>query len=68
MKKNAAKKKFTLYWLHGKKEVIEGESVESAFNAAGIGAGAIRALDFYANGDLDEYDYNKEERTWKRKI
>jgi hypothetical protein len=38
---------FILHWLDGKTEVIEGNSIEDAFNRAGIGAGALRALDYY---------------------
>lgn len=36
-------KVFTLFWLDGTRE--------AAMNNAGYGAGALRALDFYAEGD-----------------
>jgi len=41
------KKKFRLHWLHGKTEIIEGNDITDAFNKAGYGAGALRALDYY---------------------
>lgn len=40
-------KKFMLYWLDGKTEIIEGKDITEAFNHAGYGAGALRALDYY---------------------
>lgn len=43
-------KQFTLYWLDGLREIITGTSIADAFNRAGYGAGALRALDFYAEG------------------
>lgn len=60
-------KKFTLYWLDGKRQVITGESIEQAYTQAGYGAGAVRAVDFYIEGDNHEYDWNKEKRSWDRK-
>jgi len=40
-------KKFMLYWLDGKTEIIEGKDITEAFNRAGYSAGALRALDYY---------------------
>ena len=40
-------KKFKLYWLDGKTEIIEGENIGNAFARAGYGAGALNALDWY---------------------
>lgn len=40
-------KKYKLYWLDGKTEMIEGYNVVDAFNRAGIGRGALSALDYY---------------------
>ena len=39
--------KYKLYWLDGTEEVVEGQNIADACNKAGIGAGAIRALDYY---------------------
>ena len=37
-------------------------------NNADIGAGALKAMDFYANGDKrKEYAWCKEKRTWQSK-
>ncbi len=45
---------FKLYWLAGKPEIVSGpdlgdqwETLASAMNNAGIGAGALRALDYW---------------------
>ena len=40
-------KKFKLYWLDGKVELIYGNTISDAFNKAGYGAGALRALDYH---------------------
>lgn len=40
-------KKYKLYWLDGKTEVVEGQNIADAFRRAGLGAGALRALDYY---------------------
>ena len=34
-------KKYKLYWLDGKTEIIEGYDAVDAFNRAGIGRGAL---------------------------
>lgn len=38
---------FRLHWLDGKVEIVRGEGIANAFNKAGYGGGAIRALDYY---------------------
>ena len=60
-------KKFTLYWLDGKRKVVTGETIEQAFTKAGYGAGAMPALDFYMDGDNHNYVWNKDNRTWDLK-
>lgn len=40
-------KKFKLYWLDGKTEIVAGRDIADAFSRAGYGAGAVRALDYY---------------------
>lgn len=60
-------KQFTLYWLDGKRQVLTGEDIEHAFTYAGYGAGAIRAVDFYFEGDNHEYVWNKTKHSWDRK-
>ncbi len=42
--------KYTLYWLTGDRNIVEGESIEDAFTKAGYGAGAVAALDWYDEG------------------
>jgi len=39
---------YVLHWLDGKVEVIEGNGIKDAFNRAGIGAGALKALDYHS--------------------
>lgn len=60
-------KTYTLYWLDGKREVIQGRTIEHAFNKAGIGAGAIPKLDFFTHGEDHKYEWDKEKRDWIRK-
>lgn len=58
---------FTLYWLDGTREVIKGDSIANALRDAGYGGGALRALDFYAEGVDDKYVWSAKERTWRHK-
>ena len=60
-------KKYTLYWKSGDREVVSGDSIANAFSSSGYGAGALRALDFFLNGDVDEYRYDKDQHKWVRK-
>lgn len=58
-------KEFTLFWLTGESEIVKGSDVANAMTLAGFGGGAVRALDFYANGDKrNEYVWNEEIRNW----
>lgn len=58
-------KEFTLFWLDGKREVIKGYGIQDAINTTGYGGGAIRALDFHAEGDNIDYQWNKEKKKWE---
>jgi hypothetical protein len=40
-------KRFRLFWLDKTMEDIEGNDIADAFRRAGLGGGAIRALDYY---------------------
>ena len=40
-------KTFILHWLTGKDETITGMNIQDAFLRAGIGGGAMRALDYW---------------------
>jgi len=57
-------KYFTIYWLNGDYSVIQGESIEQAFTAAGYGAGAVKAVDWYDNGISQTHYYNKKCKEW----
>lgn len=57
-------KSFRLYWLDGSTEVIKGVSIEKAFTNHGYGAGAIRALDFFNNGEEQKYHWDEELKEW----
>jgi hypothetical protein len=39
-------KKWSLHWLDGTKEIIEGNTLSEAFTKAGYGNGALKALDY----------------------
>lgn len=58
-------KEFTLFWLNGESEIVKGSDASNAMTLAGYGVGAVRALDFYAQGDKrNEYAWNKGTRNW----
>lgn len=60
--------KYTAFWLHSGVDILEGSSPEKAFQNAGIGQEALRALDFWARGDVSsEYEFNKDKRSWNKK-
>lgn len=59
-----AKQQFTLFWRDGARHVIEGSDIASAMNCSGFGAGALRALDFYASGDNQEYVWDSFLSRW----
>ena len=50
-------KTFTFYWLDGKRDVLIGSNSADALNRAGYGQGAISALDFWCEGDNQEYAF-----------
>jgi hypothetical protein len=60
-------KEFTLLWLTGDTQIVTGISPANAMNNAGIGNGALRALDLYAEGDIrDNYVWNATKRYWDK--
>lgn len=58
--------KYVLYWLTGKAEVVQGLDIASAMNNAGYGNGALRALDFYDNGEDITYTWNSDTKRWEQ--
>src|SRR6185437_16051065 len=62
--KAALTKTFTLFWSDGKRNIIHGDTMNNAFAAAGYGRGALAALDFWAAGDENSYQWDKQTRRW----
>ena len=58
---------FTLFWLDGTREVVQGTDIADAMRRAGYGSGGALTLDFYAPGDNDNYIWSTNERTWRKK-
>lgn len=56
-------KQFTFYWLDGKRNVLNGDNPANALTLAGYSNGAVRALDFWAEGDNQEYEWR--DRRWQ---
>ena len=57
--------RWSLYWLTGDRQIVEGPDIATAMNCAGVGAGALAALDFYAKGDGDHgYRWSADDRRW----
>ena len=44
--------------------MVSGKTIVEAFTAAGYGAGAIRALDWYDEGVTEKHYYDKQMSTW----
>jgi hypothetical protein len=49
-------KRFRLFWLDKTMEDIEGYDIADAFRRAGLGGGAIRALDYFKEVKEDGLD------------
>ncbi|MFA6198808.1 MAG: hypothetical protein WC679_00125 [Bacteroidales bacterium] len=60
--------KYTIYWRMPEKTVVEGDDFADAMNNAGYGQGAVSAIDFYASGENDDYEWNATTREWDLKI
>ena len=61
------KTQWTLYWLTGERQVVEGDQIHTAMNNSGIGAGALAALDFYREGAEDHgYRWSSDDRRWTK--
>lgn len=66
MTEQASDPTYTLFWGTGERQVIcGGRDIAEALNNAGIGRGALRALDFYIEGDCHDYEWNTATRKWK---
>jgi hypothetical protein len=61
---------YTFFWLDGTSELLKGASMADAANRAGYGAGAVKAIDFIAEGDKrNQYEWRgKPENSWYKKI
>lgn len=68
MSETKTKSKFTFYWRTGQRDAFEGYGPADALNRAGFGGGAVRALDFYATGEDDEWAWVPETREWVAKV
>jgi hypothetical protein len=49
-------KRFRLFWLDKTMEDVEGDDIADAFRRAGLGGGAIRALDYFKEVKEDGLD------------
>lgn len=60
--------RWALYWRNGERQIVEGPDAATAMNNAGIGAGALAALDFYKKGAEDHgYRWSADDRRWVKK-
>ena len=56
---------WALYWRNGERQIVEGPDAATAMNCAGIGAGALAALDFHKKGAEDHgYRWSADDRRW----
>lgn len=56
---------FTVYWRHGEREVLRGQSIRDALSLAGYGASTVNAIDFYDRGDVSTHEWV--DGRWARK-
>ena len=60
-------KTYTLFWLYGHSEIITGLNPTSAMTNAGYSQAALRALDFYVEGNRRrDYQWDLKTRNWNR--
>ena len=52
-------KTYIIHWLDGKAEIIKGNDATEAFRNAGIGRGALAAIDYY-----EEVKETTEDEQW----
>ena len=62
------KPRFTFFWLDGTREVVEGANSSNALAHSSYGIGALKSLDFWADGDNDNYDWNANKKKWIKKV
>jgi hypothetical protein len=58
-------KTFTLYWLTGDKEIVQGVDVADAVRRSGYSGGALRALDFWTEGTNENWNWNSKDHKWE---
>ena len=64
---------YILYWFDGKREIVKGDTPADAMNKAGIGRGALQALDFYEEMYVDDerkvndWVYDERNHRWIKK-
>lgn len=51
-------KLFNIHWMDGKEEIVMGDTVQEAFRDAGIGGGAMSAVDYYE--EVKELPFEKQ--------
>lgn len=57
---------FTIFWRNGSKSFVFGPTIEDACNHAGIGNGALSAVDWYDEGIKNTHYYNKAKHEWTK--
>jgi hypothetical protein len=48
---------FTVYWRHGEREVLRGQTISEAITLAGYGAACLHSIDFYDRGDTASHEW-----------
>lgn len=60
-------KTFFIYWMHSHCEPVKGNDIADAFRRAGYSKGALGAVDFYDESDVQRYEWDQSNRKWKLK-
>lgn len=59
--------KYTIFWKHGKSEVVEGSDFLDALSNAGYSFAHTNAIDFHTSGDTKhEYTWSRDQAKWNK--
>lgn len=60
----AVSNKYTLWWIHGQRSVIEGPSIDVALTRAGYAASVVKVLNWYDHRDVDTHYWSNIAKAW----
>lgn len=58
-------KKYRVYWVDGRTEIIEGINFEDAFYRAGYSSNHKALVDLIEQGEYQLHDWNEDRKRWE---